>query len=237
MDKLAASCLCAPKVEHIGDDPHESFFVVPNAKRLYAVEVKLLRFITDELQFSGSTFSAVVKVWAGQHPEVLQQTAIHGERMDKTNHTRDYVAKAWYVWQAFRLLGASALKLRFDLRPDTFDKSLQSVLAPIRLEQIRISAAHVQECDVCKRGCFAIGDGKQGAGRWICCGTEGCQKFDDLEVSIQTGCTNHVGGGNHLCNKCRPSKIEPVGLIPQTHVIRAVGWYTQLSLGVVCMFK
>ena len=51
---------------------HNGIFVVPRARQVYAVDVKLLRFMTDELQFSGGTMTSCLRVWANQHPEAMQ---------------------------------------------------------------------------------------------------------------------------------------------------------------------
>ena len=80
--------------------------------------------------------------------------------------------------------------------------------------------AHIAQCPRCSLLLFVIGDGKRGACRYLCGGTSGVINYPDLSAAMYTGCREHVGGGQHLCKKCRPRGTAQGGLIPQVRVLR-----------------
>ena len=223
-------------IECVGVDVNDDFFIMPCARRLYAVDCKLLRFITDALHFGGSTFTACVRVWAGQHPENMQQEMIHGKLMDQGRNTREYLSKAWFTWKALSLHGCGAGPVAFNLSEDKFDDSLLRLVPEIRMVHLSRTVEHLTVCEVCRQGVYAIGDGKQGAGRWICTGMDGFWELPELGVSISTGCTKHINGGQLFCKACRPSSTKPVALIPQVKVIEAIVEDDPTSLALRTMY-
>ena len=151
-----------------------------------------------------------------QHPETTQQEFIHGKFMDKGRHNREYLSKAWFTWKC------SAGPVAFSINSVSNVDSLMQLVPEIRLAQLSRTAGHVAKCRVCRQGLYKIGDGKQGASRWICAGMDGFWKVSDLGVCIPTGCMKHINGRQLFCKACRPGKDLPIALIPQVKVKEAI---------------
>ena len=110
---------------HIADlQCHESasdgFFVVPRYRSYYAVEVALLRHITDCLHFCGGSMKAAVLVWASQQTEAWQQDLLLGPDRTLLPHTISNLLSAWYSWRAFEMAGQQQQPVEWDLTPARF---------------------------------------------------------------------------------------------------------------------
>jgi hypothetical protein len=64
-------------------------------------------------------------------------------------------------------------------------------------------ADHMAWCPRCVDGALAIVDGKDGACRTVCAGTEGSFAFDDLGIVFDTGCRNFAHARHQHCKQCR----------------------------------
>ena len=78
------------------------YIIVPREYNVFAVEIALLKSITDQVCHSGATFTSAMKVWSGQHNEVWQTRLILGDDNTLGRRTRDALMQAWFVWQAIR---------------------------------------------------------------------------------------------------------------------------------------
>eukprot|EP00959_Pyramimonas_sp_CCMP1952_P056280 1175513-Pyramimonas_sp.AAC.1 len=84
------------------------YFVVPRGRAWYAVDAKLLQFLTDELHHSGGTFNSAVLVWSEQHTEIAQRGLIPGEDLTLLRANGVRLEDAWYGHRAVRLAGCAA---------------------------------------------------------------------------------------------------------------------------------
>ena len=56
-------------IQYIGELARSRCFIIPKEKSWHAVDMKLLQFFTDEIQFSAGTFQSATTVWSRQHLE------------------------------------------------------------------------------------------------------------------------------------------------------------------------
>ena len=171
---------------HIADlQCHESasdgFFVAPRYRSYYAVEVALLRHITDCLHFCGGSMKAAVLVWASQQTEAWQQDLLLGPDRTLLPHTISNLLSAWYSWRAFEMAGQQQQPVEWDLTPAGLDASLLKHTTSIRDRHLDRIAEHIKRCPrCCEKPCIIV-DGKAGARRLICAG------WDRPNHSIRSG--------------------------------------------------
>ena len=206
-------------IKYAGEPDGSLVFVIPKEKAWYAVDLKLLRFITDELQFSGGTFSSSVLVWAKQHPGESQQNLILGKDLTQKAHTTSTLAAAWYVYNAVLLAGAAVSTLTWSFTEHGMEQTLQAVAPLLRREHLRRLVDHIRKCPRCAAKPVILLDGKQGAKRFVCAGLDGYQHFHDFNIKLHAGCSNNAPAGQHFCAKCRPAKMQQSHLIPQHSVL------------------
>lgn len=65
----------------------DGFFIIPRYRSFFAVEIALLRHLTDSLHFGGGSIKAAILVWAGQHKETCQQDLLLGPDRTQLPHT------------------------------------------------------------------------------------------------------------------------------------------------------
>ena len=64
----------------------DGFFIIPRYRSFFAVEIALLRHLTDSLHFSGGSIKAAVLVWASRHAEPWQQDLLLGPDRTQLPH-------------------------------------------------------------------------------------------------------------------------------------------------------
>lgn len=117
------------------------------------------------------------------------------------------------------MAGSCLPPTRWSFTGDAFDEALLAHVPCIRKTNIRNMALHMASCPRCKSDPLAVVDGKDGARRMICAGTEGSVSFEDLGIVFDTGCIKFAHASNQHC-KCCASAKDVVGLIPsQTKVL------------------
>eukprot|EP00438_Fugacium_kawagutii_P006465 Skav206262 [mRNA] locus=scaffold265:166705:169001:- [translate_table: standard] len=105
-------------LKYIGSDMDAEIFVscphllcpwvvVPKYRSYFAVEVGLLKSLTDEIVHSGATFSSAVLRWVKQHPEREQVKRLLGPDLTLLERCRRRLEEAWYLWHATRMGGAA----------------------------------------------------------------------------------------------------------------------------------
>ena len=207
-------------IQYVGATPELKYVVVPREYSFYAVETSLLQSMTDQMTHSGANFTSAVRVWAGQHRERCQARLIVGEDNTMEKKTRDALLQAWCVWHVVRLCPRHLPDERWCFTPAGFDETLQRCQPALRAANLERCVQHARECPRCKTTLLVLGDGKRGACRYICAGTEGSVKYEDLRAAVYSGCRQHVGGGALLCRACRPSTTPQEALIPQRRVLQ-----------------
>ena len=148
----------------------DGFFLIPRYRSFFAVEIALLKHLTDSLHFSGGSMKAAVLVWAMRHSETWQQDLLLGPDRTQLPHTISNLLSAWYAWRAFDMAGPLAEHIVWDVTPTGFDASLLAHTAAIREQHLDWVAAHIKACPRCRDNPCVIVDGKAGARRLICAG-------------------------------------------------------------------
>ena len=148
----------------------DGFFIIPRYRSFFAVEIALLRHLTDSLHFSGGSIKAAVLVWASRHAEPWQQDLLLGPDRTQLPHTISNLLSAWYSWRAFDMAGSQAEPIVWDLTPTGFDACLLAHTAAIRERHLDWIADHIKACPRCRENPCVIVDGKAGARRLICAG-------------------------------------------------------------------
>ncbi len=98
----------ATRPQRIGS-AHDRYSVLPRQQSLFAVEFDLRGFLTDELNFAATKFTAAVNVCMQRHPEALQRRLLAGEYLTNVCNKTTKLEDAWLVWQATSLaLGLDA---------------------------------------------------------------------------------------------------------------------------------
>ena len=150
----------------------DGFFIIPRYRSFFAVEIALLKHLTDSLHFSGGSMKAAVLVWAMRHSEAWQQDLLLGPDRTQLPHTISNLLSAWYSWRAFDMAGQLAEPIVWDMTPAGFDASLLAHTAAIREQHLDWVAAHIKACPRCRDNPCVIVDGKAGARRLICAGQD-----------------------------------------------------------------
>ena len=150
----------------------DGFFIIPRYRSFFAVEIALLKHLTDSLHFSGGSMKAAVLVWAMRHSEAWQQDLLLGPDRTQLPHTISNLLSAWYSWRAFDMAGQLAEPIVWDMTPAGFDASLLAHTAAIREQHLDWAAAHIKACPRCHDNPCVIVDGKAGARRLICAGQD-----------------------------------------------------------------
>jgi uncharacterized protein YbaR (Trm112 family) len=191
--------------------------VVPHHRGLYAVDVQLLRFLTDEFAHAGGNFSSAVKVWVGQHQEQKQKELLLGQDLILLPQTVKKLSDAWYVWQVISQVGAQGRGIVWDFRSDVgLERTLTKYVPLLRESRLEKTIQHVLSCPVCQYKFSLTIDGKT-AKRRICANLDGFWEVPELQVSVQSGCWRHAASGQLYCKACKP--IAPHAPIPQLEVL------------------
>ena len=112
----------AKHVQWIGAANDEQFFVVPRQQSLLAVDYQLLSFLSDDLNFSGTTFSAAAKVWARRHCEVHQRHLTMGEDITTLQNVTRKIEDAWFMWNATLLAKGSDAGVEWDFTDEGLER-------------------------------------------------------------------------------------------------------------------
>ena len=81
-------------VKYLGGEDNNDIFVIPRDKSIYAVELSLLKFLSDELHHSRGSMESAVRVWSGQHCEEHQRAAMLGTDLTLFGNTWEHLSTA-----------------------------------------------------------------------------------------------------------------------------------------------
>ena len=192
----------------IGPAPGEDFFVMPKQQSLYAVDIRLLQQVTDELNFGASNFAAATMVWMGQHTEPMQRNEIAGEDYTMLRNTTQRLEDAWFVWEATKSAKGSDAMFEWSFTPDGLEGMFLIYVPLLREEHIQTVIAHIPGCPRCSAKIVLILDGKMGACRRVCANMNGFWSMPDIGVVLNSGCTRQAAPGRLRCACCKPQAVE-----------------------------
>lgn len=206
-------------IRYLHSDLDDAIMIIPKEKAVYAVEVALLRDITDRLAFGGATFEATLLAWMRQHREPWQVSLLMGADLTLRNSTTQRVMAAWFAWTGITVAEGRCTDMTWSFARRDFDNTLVCLQSAI--EQARLDRAHkhCETCPRCSNYFLVIADGKWGAKRHICAGLEGEWRIQQLGVSMHTGCLRQAAPAQLHCPCCRPSRLQQSALIPQVKVL------------------
>ena len=180
---------------------HPDMVVIPKYRSYFAVEVALLRHITDTLHFAAGSLRSAVLLWGRRHTETIQHDLIFGADHTLLPHVEEDLLMAWYTWNIMALTAGHPRQCSWKFNAE-FDDCLLQHMSIVRALHMDRVAAHVQNCPQCGQRPVTVLDGKYGARRMICAGLDGAQHFEDLGVVFDTGCINFAPPGRFHCGKC-----------------------------------
>lgn len=205
----------ASNIEWVGSVPEEPYFVVPRQQSLYAVDFRLLRFLTDDLNYAGSTFTAATKVWARQHAECGQRKLILGDDLTMLPKTTSNLEDAWFAWQATSLAQGADRGHIWEFSSQGMETSLVQLSEIVRKQHMANVVRHIPECPRCSKQLVLVLDGKC-ARRRICANMDGFWTMPELGVTLNSGCPRLAPAGSVFCSECSPQEV--FAPIPQTSI-------------------
>ena len=185
----------ASQCEWVGAPPGEDVFVIPRQQSMYAVDFKLLTFLTDSLNFSASNFSASVKVWLGEHQEPWQKALIAGEDHTMYRNTRQWLEDTWFVWKATSLAKGTDKGIIWRFTDEALEENLVAYAPLVRRQHVLEVIAHIPGCPRCSDKLVLVLDGKMGAWRRVCANMDGFWTMPEIGVFLNSGCQRQAAPG------------------------------------------